>query len=289
MSRINHNITAMITNGTLSNSNSNLAKSLERLSTGIRINRSSDDVTGLTLSEKIRTQVRGNAMASRNANDGSAMLTIAESACGEVSDILQRMRELAIQSASDTLATTERSYTNQEFQSLMTEINRIAGSTQYNGITLLDGKAGSFGVAGGNDSVIHVGSDFGIGNLRGTSQLLVVGILPLTLGALGLTQGLSSIASHDGAYAAIDAVDAAIKRVSTVRSDLGASINRLDEVIKNLEVQASNVTSAESTIRDVDFAQEMTEFTRNQILTQSATSMLAQANQSPQRVLELLK
>ncbi len=289
MSRINHNITAMITNGSLSESNGNLAKSLERLSTGMRINRSSDDVTGLTLSEKIRLQVRGTAAALRNTNEGSALLNIAEGACGQVSDILQRMRELAIQSDTDSMGTTERSFTNNEFQSLMSEIQRISLSTKYNGMTLLDGASGSFGTMGGNSCILHIGAGINWGNTHGTNDTLQVNILPLTLGALGLPPGLMSITSREGAFAAISAVDSAIRTVSTVRSDLGAVINRLDQAAQNLEVQDTNLTSAESSIRDVDFGLEMTEFTRNQILTQSATSMLAQANQAPGRVLELLK
>ena len=289
MSRINHNITAMITTGSLRQNDAGLAASLERLSTGLRINRASDDVAGLSVSEKIRTQVRGTNIAMRNAGDGIALLNIAEGACNEVSAILQRMRELAIQSDNDTFSTTERSYLNQEFQSLMSEIQRISMSTQYNGMTLLDGVQGSFGTTGGNNSILHIGANFNGGNVLGTIDTLAVNIQPLTLGALGMAETLSSISTRDGAFNAIALVDSAIKSVSTVRSNLGAITNRLDHAIKNLEIQAVNMTSAESTIRDVDFAKEMTEFTRNQILSQSATSMLSQANQAPQRVLELLK
>lgn len=289
MTRINHNITAMITSGSLRKNNTGLEGSLQKLSTGLRINRAADDVAGLSVSEKIRTQVRGTAVAVRNANDGIALLNIAEGACNEVSAILQRMRELAIQSDNDTFSVTERSYLDQEFQSLMQEIQRIAMSTQYNGMTLMDGEAGSFGVTGGNNSILHIGANFNGGAVLGTIDTLPVNIQPITLGALGMTQGLTSITSRNGAFTAIGAVDAAIKSVSTVRSNLGAITNRLDHAVKNLEIQETNMTSAESAIRDVDFAKEMTEFTRNQILTQSATSMLAQANQAPQRILELLK
>jgi flagellin len=162
-------------------------------------------------------------------------------------------------------------------------------STQYNGMTLMDGEPGSFGVYGGNNSILHIGANFNGGQVLGTIDTLPVQIQPVTLGALGMTQGLTSITSRNGAFAAIGAVDDAIRSVSTVRSNLGAITNRLDHAVKNLEIQQVNMTSAESAIRDVDFAMEMTEFTRNQILTQSATSMLAQANQAPQRVLELLK
>ena len=289
MTRINHNITAMITGSSLAKNNDGLNASLNKLSTGLRINRAADDVAGLSVSEKIRTQVRGTSVAIRNANDGIALMNIAEGACNEVSSILQRMRELAIQSDNDTFSTIERAYTDQEFQSLMQEIQRISLSTQYNGMTLLDGESGSFGVTGGNNSILHIGANFNGGNVLGTIDTLPVNISPITLGALGMSQGLTSITSRGAAFTAIGLVDAAIRSVSTVRSNLGAVINRLDHAVKNLEIQETNMTSAESAIRDVDFAKEMTEFTRNQILTHSATSMLSQANQAPQRVLELLK
>lgn len=289
MTRINHNITAMITSGSLAKNNEGLNASLQKLSTGLRINRAADDVAGLSVSEKIRTQVRGTNQAIRNANDGIALLNIAEGACNEISEILQRMRELAIQSDNDTFSTLERGYLDQEFQSLMQEIQRIAQSTQYNGMTLLDGEPSSFGAVGGANSILHIGANFNGGSVLGTIDTLPVNIQPITLGALGMTQGLTSITSRMGAFTSIGAVDSAIRSVSMVRSNLGAVINRLDHAVKNLEIQESNMTSAESAIRDVDFATEMTEFTRNQILTQSATAMLGQANQTPQRVLDLLK
>jgi len=289
MTRINHNITAMITSASLNANNNALAASLERLSTGLRINRASDDVAGLSVSEKIRTQVRGTAVAIRNANDGMALMNIAEGACNEVSNILQRMRELAIQSDNDTFSTVERGYADQEFQSLMAEIQRIALSTQYNGMTLLDGGPGSFGAMGGANSILHIGANFNGGNSLGTIDTLAVNIQPITLGALGMAMTTTSLTTRDAAFSAIQAVDGAIRSVSTVRSSLGAVTNRLDHAVNNLEIQDTNMTSAESAIRDVDFASEMTEFTRNQILVQSATSMLAQANQAPQRVLDLLK
>ncbi|MBW8887567.1 MAG: flagellin [Fibrobacteres bacterium] len=289
MTRINHNITAMITSNSLAQNTDGLDASLQKLSTGLRINRAADDVAGLSVSEKIRTQIRGTAQAIRNANDGTALLNIAEGACGEVSDMLQRMRELAVQSDNDTFSTVERGYMDQEFQSLMQEIQRISQSTQYNGMTLLDGEPGSFGAMGGTSSILQIGANFNGGNVLGTIDTLPVTIQPITLGALGIPPNLTAITNRNGAFAAIGAVDAAIRSVSMVRSSLGAVINRLDHAVKNLQVQDTNMTSAESAIRDVDFAKEMTEFTRNQILTQSATSMLAQANQAPQHILELLK
>ena len=165
MTRINHNINAMITTSALRRNNDNLAVSLERLSTGLRINRAADDVAGLSVSEQMRTQVRGTSAATRNAGDGIALLNIAEGALNEVSAILQRMRELAIQADNDTFATTERGYLDQEFQSLIEEIQRISLSTQYNGMTLLDGGPNSFGTVGGANSVLHVGANFNGGSI----------------------------------------------------------------------------------------------------------------------------
>ena len=289
MTRINHNINAMITTSALRQNNGSLATSLQRLSTGLRINRAADDAAGLSVSEKIRTQVRGTGAAARNAGDGIALLNIAEGALNEVSAILQRMRELAVQADNDTFATTERGYLDQEFQSLMSEIQRIALSTQYNGMTLLDGEASSFGTLGGANSVLHVGANFNGGNILGTIDTLPVRIYPVTLGALGLGTDMSSLTSRAAAFSAIATIDSAIRSVSMARSGLGAIINRLEHAVKNLDIQETNMQSAESTIRDVDFAKEMTEFTRNQILTQSATSMLGQANQTPRQVLELLQ
>ena len=289
MTRINHNISAMITTSALRRNNENLATSLERLSTGLRINRAADDVAGLSVSEQMRTQVRGTSAAKRNAGDGIALLNIAEGALNEVSAILQRMRELAIQADNDTFATVERGYLDQEFQSLIEEIQRISLSTQYNGMTLLDGGPNSFGTTGGANSVLHVGANNNGGSQLGNIDTLPVHIFPVTAGALGLGSTLSSLTSRSAAFAAIGTIDEAIRSVSLARSGLGAVINRLDHAVRNLDIQETNMQSAESTIRDVDFAKEMTEFTRNQILTQSATSMLGQANQTPQQVLSLLQ
>ncbi len=295
MTRINHNISAMITGSTLRSTNKNLASSLEKLSTGLRINRASDDAAGLSISEQLRTQVRGSHVAVRNANDGLSLLRIAEGAANEISAMLQRMRELAIQSSNDTLTTVERGYTNQEFQKLMEEIQRISVSTQYNGMTLLDGQPSSFGSAGGAQSVLHIGANNNNGNLAGTIDLMRIQMSAMTLGALGMTlvaSGLpnaTAVTGQAAAFAAITSIDNAIQSVNSMRSDLGSYMNRLDHAIANLEVQESNMQGAESTIRDADFAMETTIFTKNQILMQAGTAMLGQANQIPQSVLSLLQ
>jgi len=264
-----------------------MSKSLEKLSTGLRINRASDDAAGLGVSENLRTQISGTAQASKNAQDGIAALTIAEGAANEVSTILQRMRELAVQSSNDTLTSTERSYTESEFQALTNEIDRIAKVTNYNRQELLSTVATRFG-NGTAGSVLWVDAN----NTVGTDSITIT-IDTLTTSALNLSTaaGVSQthLTSQTSSVSAISALDVAINSVNTMRSDMGAYINRLEHAINNLAISNTNQQSAESLIRDVDFASETSQFTRNQILTQSATAMLAQANSLPQSVLTLLK
>ncbi len=291
--RINHNIAAMITQNSGRVQTQALQSSLEKLSTGLRINRASDDAAGLSVSEQLRTQIRGLSMAQRNAGDGIGLLQIAEGAASEITELLQRMRELAIQSANDTFTSTERSYTDQEFQALMTEISRISQATQYNGMTLLDGAASSFGVSGGSASVIHIGANNNNGIASGTVDTLAISLDALTLGSLGVTLSSASavstnITNQSNAFSAITSIDSALQSVNNMRSDLGAYINRLDHAIANIANQHFNTQDAEARIRDVDFASETTQFTKSQILSQSATAMLAQANAVPQSVLQLL-
>jgi flagellin len=281
--RINHNISSMIGAAALGQQNASLSKSLEKLSTGLRINRASDDAAGLSVSESLRGKIRGMGRAKTNAEDGIALMQIAEGATGEVNNILQRMRELSIQSATDTMTTTERQYINKEFGQLMNEITRITLSASYNGMTLLDGGSSSFGTVGGSSSVLHIGA----GSSASVDRLSIT-ITAITLGALGMNATTTSVSTSATALAALSAIDNAVKSVNTMRSDMGAYVNRLEFAISNLSNQIYNTQDAESRIRDVDFAKETTEFTRAQILTQSATSMLAQANQVPQGVLSLL-
>ena len=281
--RINHNISSMIGQGSLATQQGALTKSLEKLSTGLRINRASDDAAGLSVSESLRSRIRGMGRAKSNAEDGIALLQIAEGATGEVNNILQRMRELAIQSSTDTMTTTERSFIDKEFSQLMNEITRISNSASYNGMTLLDGQAGSFGVSGGQASVLHIGA----GSSTSIDRISIT-ITAMTLGALGMNASTTAVSTSSSALSSLSIIDTAIKSVNTMRSDMGAYVNRLEFAISNLSNQVYNMQDAESRIRDVDFAKETTEFTRAQILTQSATSMLSQANQVPQGVLSLL-
>ncbi len=283
----------MITESSLYQVNQAMSSSLEKLSTGLRINRASDDAAGLGVSENLRTQVNGTAQATSNAQDGIALLNVAEGAANEVSAILQRMRELAVQSANDTLTSTERSYTDSEFQALSSEIDRIASVTNYNRQELLSTTAGRFGLStgAGSGSVLWVDAN----NVVGTDSITIT-IDTLTTGAIGIgTFGaaagatMSYLTSQISATNAISSLDAAINSVNTMRSNMGAYVNRLEHAINNLNVSNTNQQAAESQIRDVDFASETATYTRNQILMQSATAMLAQANAVPQSVLTLLK
>jgi flagellin len=285
--RINHNISAMITQGSLYQVNREMSKSLEKLSTGLRINRASDDAAGLGVSENLRTQVNGTAQASKNAQDGIAAITIAEGAANEVSSILQRMRELAVQSSNDTLTSIERSYTESEFQALTGEIDRIAKVTNYNRQELLSTTATRFG-NGAAGSVLWVDANDTVG-----TDSITITIDTLTTTALSLSNAAGASVTHltsqTASVSAISALDDAINSVNTMRSDMGAFINRLEHAINNLAISNTNQQAAESLIRDVDFASETSQYTRNQILTQSATAMLAQANTLPQSVLTLLR
>jgi len=284
--RINHNISAMITQSSLYSVGQDMAKSLERLSTGLRINRASDDAAGLGVSENLRTQVNGTAQANRNAQDGIAALTIAEGAGNEVSAILQRMRELAVQTSNDTLTSTERAYSQQEFSSLNSEIDRISNVTNYNKQQLISSTAGRFGAVGmaAAQSTLWVDA-----NSRNGIDSITISIATLSTTAGGLNINTQNLTTQTDSVNAISSLDGAIDSVNRMRSDIGAYINRLEHAINNLNVSNTNQQSAESLIRDVDFAAETSRYTRNQILTQSGTAMLSQANSLPQSVLQLLK
>ena len=282
--RINHNISSMAAMNSLFRSNRDMGKSLEKLSTGLRINRSSDDAAGLAISENLRAQVRGVGQAARNAMDGTSMLQIAEGAANEISAVLQRMRELAVQSANDTLTSTERSYTNREFSALRSEIDRIASVTNYNGVDLMSTTSGRFGVAGAASNTsfwIDAGATAGVDSITITIDTMTVGSLSSNLNTATLT-------TQANATSAITYIDTAINSVNSTRANIGAYVNRLEHAVNNLMVSQTNQAAAESLIRDVDFAQETAEFTKNQILVQSGTAMLAQSNMAPQNVLALI-
>ncbi len=282
MPRINHNVPAMITGGALRRVGRQLNKSLEKLSTGMRINRASDDAAGLSVSEQLRTQVRGIAMGNRNIQDGISLLNIAEGALIEIEDMLQRLRELAIQAANDTLTSRERNYVNIEFSQLKEEIDRIADSTQFNTQKLLNGDATSPWSTGG---ILHVGPN----DNSGGDDVIVVTIGGVTTGSMGIDGTNCMVITQTDATSAITALDGALTSVNELRADLGAKTNRLEHSLNNQENQEQNMQAAESVIRDTDFAHETTQFSRHQILQQSSTAMLAQANMIPQSVLNLLQ
>ncbi|MBL8930947.1 MAG: flagellin [Kineosporiaceae bacterium] len=267
--RINNNIAAFNAYRNLSVTDGQMSKSLEKLSSGYRINRAADDAAGLAISEGLRSQIGGLKVAVRNAQDGISVVQTAEGALTETHSILQRMRDLAVQASNDgAQSSASKSAANAEFAELIKELDDIAGKTTFNGTKLLDGS---------------YSGTFQVGAMAG--ETLSVAVSAMT--AAGLS--LSSLDLSTAASAAITSVDAAIATVSTTRANLGASQNRLEHKINNLNVAVENLTASESRIRDTDMAQEMVAFTRSQILSQAGTAMLAQANQSPQSVLRLLQ
>ena len=284
--RINHNISSMVTRGSLFSANRAMGKNLEKLSTGLRVNRASDDAAGLAISENLRTQVKGAQKAKQNALDGISALNIAEGAANEVSAILQRMRELAIQSANDTLTSSERSFTNQEFKQLSSEIDRIAKVTNFNGQKLLSNTTAARFGGGSTGSVLWIDAGDTVGN---DSMTITIATLSTGTTGGGLAVSDDTLASQTASKTAITAIDAAIGSVNAMRSDMGSFVNRLEHAVNNLSVSSVNQQAAESQIRDVDFAAESSEFTKNQILSQSANAMLSQANQTTQGVLSLLR
>ncbi len=273
--RINTNIDALNAQRNLLMTGLQLSKSIEKLSSGLRINRAGDDAAGLAVSEKLRAQVRGLNQAMRNAQDGISLIQTAEGALNETHSILQRMRELAVQAANDaTLSSDDKLAIDKEMDELVAEIDKIASRTEFNGTKLLDGTFTS--------KTLQVGAN--------ASQTLTVTISSAAASALGTaTSSLNDVDVTTDATAAITIIDAAIVDVNNIRADLGAKQNRLEHTIANLGVAAENLAASESRIRDVDMAAEMVSFTRSQILQQAGTAILAQANQTPQSVLALLR
>ncbi|GAA3930463.1 flagellin N-terminal helical domain-containing protein [Actinoplanes auranticolor] len=271
--RINQNIAAQNAYRSLSVSDNQMSKSLEKLSSGFRINRAADDAAGLAISEGLRSQVGGLKVAARNAQDGVSVVQTAEGALNEVHSILQRGRDLQVQAANGSNSTDSLAAINSELTALGDEITAIAGRTDFNGVKLLDGNA---------NLTFQVGAN--------SSDTLSVDIsdLDLTAAAASLTTAATNNAAA-GSAADIDLIDAQIKLVSGERGKLGASQNRLEHTINNINVSVENLSASESRIRDTDMAQEMMSFTRSQILSQAGTAMLAQANQSQQGVLSLLR
>ncbi|WP_100332365.1 flagellin Hag [Bacillus xiapuensis] len=274
--RINHNIAALNTYRQLNSANGMQSKSMEKLSSGLRINRAGDDAAGLAISEKMRGQIRGLDMAAKNAQDGISLIQTAEGALNETHSILQRMRELAVQSANDTNTSTDRDELQKEVSELISEIDRIAGNTEFNTKKLLDGTLDGSGAV-----KFHIGANEG--------QNMELTIANMGAGASGLAVSGVDIKTQSGADKAITTIQDAIDKVSAERAKLGANQNRLEHTINNLGTSSENLTAAESRIRDVDMAKEMMNQTKNSILAQASQAMLAQANQQPQGVLQLLR
>ena len=283
----NFSITAQ---NNLNNNRSMLQTSIERLSSGLRINHASDDAAGLAIGTQMNADILSLGQATRNANDGISMLNIAEGALSQQSNILTRMRELASQSASGTVSDANRVSIQTEFGSLQSEIDRIAGVTQFNGTNLLGSGTGT--LVGGGTAVVQIGiqatanDSLDINKAVGLSAL--VGANGFTQSGLGVASSQFAVSSLSNAQSALGAIDSAIAHISTARGGIGATVNRLQYTLSNLATSAQNESAAKSQIMDADYATEVSTFTRNQILVQASTAILAQANQVPQTVLQLL-
>lgn len=273
---VQHNLTAANTNRQLGITTNGLQKSTEKLSSGYKINRAADDAAGLSISEKMRNQIRGLNKASDNAQDGISLVQTAEGALNEVHSMLQRMSELAVQAANGTNATTDRTALNDEVQQLKTEIQRVGSTTQFNKMNILDG-----GFSAGTKKALQVGAN--------ANQTISIAISALkSVVGSSLIDALK-IATATNAQSAITTVQSSIEKLSTLRSKLGAVQNRLEHTVANLDNISENTQSAESRIRDTDMAEEMVQYSKNNILQQAGQSMLAQANQANQGVLSLLQ
>jgi len=268
---VQHNMTAANANRMLGVTTGAQAKATEKLSSGYKINRAADDAAGLTISEKMRSQIRGLTQASSNAQDGISAVQTAEGALNEVEDMLQRMNELAVKAKNQTNTTEDTKAIQEEINALTSEINRVQSSTQFNNQNLLTGE-------------FSTGKNLQVGANSGNTISLSIN----NMKASKIGVGSVSVTSEAAAGSAIDSIKTAIKSVSSMRSTLGAVQNRLEHTIKNLDNVVENTTAAESSIRDTDMASQMVEYSKNNILAQAGQSMLAQANQSNQGVLSLL-
>ncbi|HAK69080.1 MAG TPA: flagellin [Treponema sp.] len=284
---INHNMSAMFASRSVGITNNSIQKDMEKLSSGERINRAGDDASGLAVSEKMRSQIRGLNRASKNAGDGISFIQTTEGYLQETEDVIQRIRELAVQSSNGIYTDEDRMQIQVEVSSLIAEIDRIASHAQFNGMNMLTGR---FARPTGENSVtasmwLHIGANM--------DQRTQVFIGTMTASALGVrqlgTEEILTLATPDEANRAIGTLDEAIKKINKQRADLGAYQNRLEYTIKGVDIAAENLQASESRIRDTNMASQMVEFTKNQILVQSGTAMLAQANAQSQTVLSLLQ
>ena len=284
---INHNMSAMFAQRTVGQTNVSTQKNIEKLSSGLRINRAGDDASGLAVSEKMRSQIRGLNQASANAQNGISFIQVAEAYLQETTDVMQRIRELSVQSSNGINTAEDRLYIQVEVSQLVAEVDRIASHAQFNGMNMLTGR---FARETGENTVtasmwFHIGANM--------DQRVRAYVGTMTAKALGVRdigdESILTIDTPETANRAIGTIDEAIKKINKQRADLGAYQNRLEMSVVGINVAAENLQASESRIRDVDMAKEMVEFTRNQILTQSGTAMLAQANQQTQSVMSLLR
>ena len=282
--RIFNNTASINAQRILGANNDRLAKSVERISSGIRINRAADDAAGLAISEGLRSDIRASRQAVRNANDGISVINITEGALNEQASILIRLRELASQASTGTVGSTERQTIQLEFDALRLEIDRIAATTEFNGQKLVDGSLAS-SVSSGDQIFIQVGIDSSADsriNLNTSINLTAVTSSSLSIDTLSVT-------SSEGALSALDSINTSIATVTQGRGKVGAVQNRLARTISNLSITVENLVAAESQMRDADIAHEVSLLTRNQILVQASTAMVGQANLIPQSVLQLLQ
>ncbi|HBP10447.1 MAG TPA: flagellin FliC [Nitrospina sp.] len=281
--RIFNNIASLNAQRILGINNDRLALSVERISSGIRVNRASDDAAGLGISEALRSDIRALRQAVRNSNDGIALINVAEGALNEQSSILIRLRELASQAATGTVGSTERATIQLEFTALSNEIDRISATTQFNGQGLVDGSLAST-VSSANQVLIQVGIDSGTNSRINLNEQ--INLTAVTSSSLGIDT--ISVTGAAEALTTLDTINTAISQVTQARGQVGAVQNRLTRSVGNLSVSIENLQAAESSIRDADIAKEIADLTRNQILVQSATAMVGQANLIPQSILLLL-
>lgn len=272
---INTNVASMEAQRSLSSNQSTLSTSFQRLSSGMRINTAADDAAGLAIAEQMKADIRSYSVAERNTLNAVSMAQTAEGALSQVTAILQRLRELAVQSSNGDLTATDRGYLDSEFQAMKAEVTRIVDSTKFNGKDLLSGAATPI--------------DFQVGIDNTASDRLTVTFGDVSLTTLGINASTVGGATATSSQAAIDEVDAAIAAVSGRRADFGAALNRMQVTVSNLQSMRTNLSAAHSRIRDVDVAEESSQLARTQVLNQAATAILSQANQSPQLALQLLK
>lgn len=284
---INHNLSAAFAQRTLGVNNSALSGDVEKLSSGMRINRAGDDASGLAVSEKMRSQIRGLNQASQNASNGISFIQATEGYLQETSDILQRIRELSVQSSNGIYSSEDRMQIQVEVSQLVAEVDRIASSAQFNGMNMLTGR---FARETGENTItgsmwFHIGANM--------DQRVRVYIGTMTAGALGIRNigdgTIMTLENADAANRNIGVIDEALKGLNKQRADLGAYQNRLTYTIAGVNISAENLSAAESRIRDADMAKQMVDYTKNQVLSQAGTAMLAQANQTSQQVLSLLR